>query len=120
MIARVALPLTLLLSVAAAALLANGVALLPEQHWTLGAGLACVAAALLLLPRRLLRREPPSAPPDRSAVQLALRLAGVGERTLLVDSGAGMRVIRIQEAPRGRLQFVGALAGGALILARQR
>lgn len=91
-----------------AALLLNGV--LP------GAALLCAPAALLLA-----RKEPARAPLDRSAVRLALRLASLGQRTLLVESGARVRVVRLQDAAQGpRLQFVAALAKGALILARRR
>lgn len=57
----------------------------------------------------------------RSAVQLALRLARLGQRTMLVETrGGGVRVVRMEEAKNGpRLQYVAAIAGGALILARQ-
>jgi len=59
-------------------------------------------------------------PPQRTAVRLALRLAGMGQRTVLVESEAGVRVMRFEEAARGpRLKLVGARAGGALILARR-
>jgi hypothetical protein len=59
-------------------------------------------------------------PPDRSAVRLALRLARYGQRTLLVDNGNGVRLVRIDEAAAGpKLDYVAALVGGALILARQ-
>jgi hypothetical protein len=105
---RVILPLAIGAAILGAALLLNGV--LP------GAALLCAPAALLLA-----RRRPVHAPLDRSAVRLALRLASLGQRTLLVESGARVRVVRMQEAAQGpRLQYVAALANGTLILARRR
>lgn len=106
-------PVTLCLAVGAcilgAALVLNGVV----AGATLFAGLP-----LLLL---LLGRKRRSGPADRSAVRLALRLAKLGQRTLLVESGAGMRVVRPQDAGEGpQLQFIAAQANGALILARRR
>jgi hypothetical protein len=104
---HVILPLAIGAAVLGAALLLNGI--LP------GAVLLCAPAALLV------RTKPVRAPLDRSAVRLALRLASLGQRTLLVESGARMRVVRMQEAAQGpRLQYVAALANGALILARRR
>lgn len=100
----VLLPVTIGAAILAAALLLNGI------PW--GAGLL-LPLLLLLAPRRSARCS------DRSAVRLALRLAKGGERTLLVESAEGVRVARVDEAGRG-LQFVGALANGALILARRR
>lgn len=105
-------PVTLSLAVAAsvlgAALVLNGVV----------AGATLFAGVPLLL---LLGRKRRSGPADRSAVRLALRLAKLGQRTLLVESGAGMRVVRPQDAgERAQLQFVAAQANGALILARRR
>lgn len=104
-------PVTLCLAVGAcilgAALVLNGV----------------VAGATLFagLPILLLGRKRRSGPADRSAVRLALRLAKLGQRTLLVESGAGMRVVRPQDAGEGpQLQFIAAQANGALILARRR
>lgn len=105
----VILPVAIGAAILGAALLLNGV--LP------GAALLCAPAASLLLARRAGAR----APLDRSAVRLALRLAKLGQRTLLVEAGARVRVVRMQEAAAGpRLQYVAALANGALILARQR
>lgn len=106
-------PLSVVLAVFGAALAANGLAL-PSAP-LLGSGSALLAAALALAPRRRARRV------DRSAVRLALRLASFGERTVLVERGSRMRVVRLDgaAAPRG-LQYVGALQKGALILARER
>jgi hypothetical protein len=96
-------------------------------------GAAVLGAALVLngvmeglalfcaLPLALVRRKRREAVPDRAAVRLALRLARLGQRTMLVESDRRVRVVRLQEVAHGpQLQFVGALAGGALILARRR
>lgn len=113
--ARVAFPMTVCCAVAGAALAAN--ALAGASAWMLGAAAALLAAAAVLLPRRASTR----AFGDRAAVKLALRLAGHGERTLLVEGATGLRVERIAEALQGgRLQYVAALANGTLILARRR
>jgi hypothetical protein len=104
---RVILPLAVAAAVVGAALLLNGI--LP--------GAALLAGAPLLLARRRKR----AGPLDRSAVRLALRLAKVGQRTLLVETGSRVRVVRMQDAADGpRLQYIAALANGALILARAR
>jgi hypothetical protein len=61
-----------------------------------------------------------SAPPtSRSAVRLALRIAGYGEKVVLVDTGTN---IRLEPAGVGRpdLQILGIRAGGALLIARRR
>jgi hypothetical protein len=106
-------PLSVVLAVFGAALLANGLAFL--HALLIGAGTALLAAALLLVPRAR------AAQLDRSAVRLALRLASVGQRTLLVERGNRMRVVRADgAAPPVRLQYVAALQKGALILARER
>lgn len=106
-------PVSVVLAVFGAALLANGLAFLDEL--LIGAGTALLSAALLLVPRAR------AAQMDRSAVRLALRLASVGQRTLLVERGNRMCVVRAEGAPpRVRLQFVAALQKGALILARER
>lgn len=98
----VVLPLAICGAVLGAALLVNGIA----------EGAVLFAA----LPLALLRRAN-KAPLDRSAVRLALRLARLGQRTLLVESGERMQVVRAAEASRGpALQYVAAL--GPLILAR--
>ena len=79
---------------------------------------ALLLAGLPLLPL-LRRRSAHQGPVDRSAVRLALRLAQLGQRTLLVETGARMRVVTLQEAARGpQLQYIGARSNGALILAR--
>lgn len=107
------LPLSIVLAVFGAALVANGLALLSAL--LLAGGTVLLASALVLVPRQRARQI------DRSAVQLALRLASFGERTVLVERGSRMRVVRLDgaAAPRG-LQYVGALQKGALILARER
>lgn len=105
----------------------------PPVIVSLAVGASVLGAALVLngvvagatlfagLPILLLGRKRRSGPADRSAVRLALRLARLGQRTLLVESGAGMRVVRPQDAAQGpQLQFVAAQANGALILARRR
>jgi hypothetical protein len=92
----------------------------------LGAGLllnGVLAGAALFggLPLVFLRRKKHEGPIDRSAVRLALRLARLGQRTILVESGTRMRVVNVQDLAQGaQLQFVGARANGALILARRR
>jgi hypothetical protein len=79
---------------------------------------ALVGALLVLGARRAPR--PCSSPSGRSAVQLALRLARLGQRTLLVETrGGGVRLVRMDEAAGRRLQYVASIADGALILARQ-
>lgn len=83
-------------------------------------GVLAGAALFAGLPLLLLRRRKSEGPVDRSAVRLALRLAKLGQRTLLVESGARMRVVQPQEGGQGPLQFIGARANGALILARRR
>jgi hypothetical protein len=104
----VTLPAAIGAAILGTALLANGVA--P------GAALLLGLPLLMLLPRRK-----PQGPLDRSAVRLALRLARVGQRTLLVESGDHLRVVRIHDAAAGpKLQYVAALADGALLLARAR
>jgi hypothetical protein len=101
----VLLSVTIAAMILGAALLLNGVV---------------YGAALFLPVLALSLRRPPRAPDDdRSAVRLALRLARAGEKTLLVESGSHVRVARIGEERAG-LQYVGALANGALILARRR
>jgi hypothetical protein len=105
----------------------------PPVILSLAVGAAILGAALVLngvvagaalfagLPLLLVRRRRRSGPVDRSAVRLALRLAKLGQRTLLVESGAGMRVVRPQDAAEGpQLQFIAAQSNGALILARRR
>jgi hypothetical protein len=79
-----------------------------------------VGALLVFSAKRRVRRPAPRVS-SRSAVQLALRLARLGQRTMLVEtSGGGVRVARLDEAARGpRLQYVASIADGALILARQ-
>lgn len=60
--------------------------------------------------------------PGRSAIRLALRLARFEQRVLLVETGAGYRVVPA-DAPasrRGDLEIFGALARGTLLLARER
>jgi hypothetical protein len=104
----VILPVAVTSAILGAALLLNGVL----------AGAALFATLPLLLLGRKGRDEGPA---DRSAVRLALRLAKLGQRTLLVESGARMRVVTLQEAAQGpQLQYLGARANGALILARRR
>lgn len=104
----VILPLAVSGAILGAALLLNGVL----------AGAALFAGLPLLLLGRKAGRDGPG---DRSAVRLALRLAKLGQRTMLVESGARVRVVTLKEAAQGpRLQYVAALAGGALILARRR
>ncbi len=103
----VILPLAVSGAILGAALLLNGV---------LGG-----AALFAGLPLLFFGRKGRDGPADRSAVRLALRLAKLGQRTLLVETGARVRVVTLQEAAQGpRLQYVAALAGGALILARRR
>ena len=105
----------------------------PPVILSLAVGAAILGSALVLngvfagaalfagLPVLLLRRRRRDGPVDRSAVRLALRLAKLGQRTLLVESGQRMRVVRPQDAAQGpQLQFIGAHANGALILARRR
>jgi hypothetical protein len=106
-------PFSIVLAVFGAALVANGLVL--PSALLLAGGAALLAAALVAVPRRRARQI------DRSAVRLALRLASFGERTVLVERGSRMRVVRLDggAAPRG-LQYVGALQKGALILARER
>lgn len=60
--------------------------------------------------------------PGRSAIRLALRLARFGQKVLLIEMGAGYRVLPA-EAPaerRGDVEVLASLARGGLILARQR
>jgi hypothetical protein len=60
--------------------------------------------------------------PGRSVIRLALRLAHPQQRVLLVETGAGYRVVPA-DAPasrRGDLEIFGALARGTLLLARER
>jgi hypothetical protein len=105
----------------------------PPVILSVAVGASILGAALVLngvvpgailfagLPFLLLRRKRRSGPVDRSAVRLALRLAKLGQRTMLVESGARMRVVRPQDAATGpQLQFIAAQANGALILARRR
>jgi hypothetical protein len=104
----VLLPVTVGAAILGVALLLNGVA------W---GGTLIVPAFFLAVPGKRARHD------DRPAVRLALRLASAGERTLLVETAEGVRVARAEEVGemRGRgLQFVGARANGALILARRR
>jgi hypothetical protein len=103
----VILPLAVSGAILGAALLLNGV---------LGGAALFAGLPLLFFGRK--RRDGPI---DRSAVRLALRLARLGQRTMLVETGARVRVVTLQEAAQGpQLQYVAALAGGALILARRR
>lgn len=107
------LPLSVVLAVFGAALVANGLAFPSALLLASGAGLLC--AAVLVVPRTRARAI------DRSAVRLALRLASFGQRTLLVERGSRMCVVRADAAaPPARLQYVAALQKGALILARER
>jgi hypothetical protein len=74
---------------------------------------------------RLLSRvlSPKRAPiPDRSVIRLALRLAHPEQRVVLVEMNVGYRVVPADApaARRGDLEIFGALARGALLLARQR
>lgn len=60
--------------------------------------------------------------PGRSAIRLALRLSHFEQRVLLVETLAGYRVVPA-DAPasrKGDLEIFGALARGALLLARER
>jgi hypothetical protein len=53
-------------------------------------------------------------------VRLALRLARYGEKIVLVDTGTNIRIEPAGAARRPDLQILGALAGGALVVARRR
>jgi hypothetical protein len=70
----------------------------------------------------LLLRRQATPIPGRSAIRLALRLAHPQQRVLLVEMAAGYRVVPADApaARRGDLEVFGALARGALLLARQR
>jgi hypothetical protein len=59
-------------------------------------------------------------PPSRSAVRLALRIAAYGEKVVLVDTGARIRLERAGIGGAGDLQVLGTRAGGALLIARRR
>jgi len=78
--------------------------------------MAWVLRALRLRGTRL------AAIPDRRTVRLAVALAAHGERALLIEEHGRVRLARHLEAERGQggLEYVGALARGALILARRR
>jgi hypothetical protein len=69
--------------------------------------------------RRVFARERP-APPSRSAVRLALRIARYGEKVVLVDTGTNIRIERPGATRRPELQILASLAGGALVVARRR
>jgi hypothetical protein len=69
--------------------------------------------------RHLFARKPPAAP-SRSAVRLALRIAGYGEKVVLVESGTNIRIERPGATRRPELQVLASLAGGALVVARRR
>jgi hypothetical protein len=85
------------------------------EFLALAAGaLAGIALGILLLPRRQAAQVQP---PSRSVVQLAIRLAQRGQRTLLVESGSRLRLARSASPD---LKVLGSLAGGALLLARDR
>jgi hypothetical protein len=69
--------------------------------------------------RRLFARKR-AAPPSRSAVRLALRIARYGEKIVLVDTGTSIRIERAGATRRPDLQVLASLAGGALVVARRR
>jgi hypothetical protein len=53
-------------------------------------------------------------------VRLALRIAGYGEKVVLVESGTNIRIERPGATRRPELQVLASLAGGALVVARRR
>jgi hypothetical protein len=84
------------------------------EFLALAAGvIAGVALGIMLLPRR---KPGPAQLPSRSVVQLAIRLAQRGQRTLLVESGSRLRLVH---SGSPHLKVLAALAGGALLVARE-
>jgi hypothetical protein len=69
--------------------------------------------------RRLFARKR-AAPLSRSAVRLALRIAGYGEKVVLVDTGTNIRIEPSSASRRPDLQVLALHAGGALVIARRR
>ena len=83
------------------------------------------AAGLLLsvLPIVIFKSKSASEAPERSLVLHAIRLAQLGQKTLLVDTGSRFRVVLSDEAAaalRPELKILAQLAGGTLVVARQR
>ena len=70
----------------------------------------------------LLRSRKRQSIPGRSAIRLALRLARFGQKVLLIEMGAGYRVLPAEASAerRGDVEVLASFARGALILARQR
>jgi hypothetical protein len=69
---------------------------------------------------RLLLGRKRAAPLSRSAVRLALRIAGYGEKVVLVDTGTNIRIEPASAGSRPDLQVLAAHAGGSLVIARRR
>jgi hypothetical protein len=75
------------------------------------------------LPFSFFRLKSRSQTEDRLVVRQALRFAQLGQKTLLVDTGAKFRVVLstdIAVALRPRLRILARLAGGALVVARRQ
>jgi hypothetical protein len=84
--------------------------------------LAAAGLLLLVLPPFIFRSRRRSPAPDRSVVRHAIRLAQLGQKTLLVDTGTKFRVVLSDAAAAAlepEIKILASLAGGALRVARQ-
>ncbi len=85
------------------------------------AGLAGAAVALLIFSFVVLFKVKSEKAPEREVVQYALRVAQLGQKTLIVDTGSKFRVVLSGDAAAAlepRLEILASLAGGALTVAR--
>jgi hypothetical protein len=86
------------------------------------AALGAAGLLLLVLPIFILTSRSESTAPERSLVRYAIRLAQLGQKTLLVDTGGRFRVVLSGEAAAAlgpELKILAQLAGGTLVVARQ-
>ena len=87
------------------------------------AALAAAGLLVFALPIFILKSKGAGKAPPRSLVRHAIRLAQLGQKTLLVDTGSRFRVVLSEEAAAAlspKLKILTKLAGGALVVARQR